>query len=306
MRAYPRRIGGIVMMLACVQAAANPGLRLQVIDASTLAEAAATRAGHPGPLPHSWITHGRRDIAAAWLDGATGRYPHGVLGDDLEGSALAVRSRDGQVHRLTLPGRRVFEDLRVRLADLDDDGRDEMLVVESDADEGASLAVLGLRDGGIRLLARSPFIGTRFRWLNPLGVGDFDGDGRADVALVRTPHIGGVLEIYRYTPPALTLIARRTGISTHAMGSTALDLGTVLPRAGGDLILAPDQRRRRLLLLSLSEGELQPVAEVALPGALASGLVPLDGPDPSLDGRRFTLRTTDGARLLLHVEGLRR
>jgi len=58
------------------------------------------------------------------------------------------------------------------------------------------------------------------RWLNPLGVGDFDGDGRLDIALVATPHIGGRLRLYRYQPGRLTLFAERSGVSTHRIGST--------------------------------------------------------------------------------------
>ena len=44
-----------------------------------------------------------------------------------------------------LPFHRVFEDRLPRLADLDGDGRDEIIVVESDAIRGAALVVLGLR-----------------------------------------------------------------------------------------------------------------------------------------------------------------
>ena len=60
-----------------------------------------------------------------------------------------------------------------------------MIVVESHAAR-ARLAVWGA--GG--RLAAIPFIGTRFRWLAPLGAADLDGDGRVEIAYAETPHPG--------------------------------------------------------------------------------------------------------------------
>ena len=37
------------------------------------------------------------------------------------------------------------------------------------------------------------------RWLNPVGVPDLDGEERAEIAAVITPHIGGTLKVYRRT-----------------------------------------------------------------------------------------------------------
>ena len=54
---------------------------------------------------------------------------------------------DGRLQDVTyqLPLNRVFEDLVPRLVDLDGDGRDEVVLVESDLLRGAALVVLGLR-----------------------------------------------------------------------------------------------------------------------------------------------------------------
>jgi hypothetical protein len=38
------------------------------------------------------------------------------------------------------------------------------------------------------------------RRLNPVGFGDFDGDGAMEVAYVQTPHIGGILIVMRPGP----------------------------------------------------------------------------------------------------------
>ncbi len=226
-------------------------------------------------LPHSTPTVGAQDIARAWLANPTGRYPHGVLGDRLEAGSLVVETRSGLQLRFELPEHRVFEDLEVRLTDLNGDGRDEMLVVESDAKRGAALTILGIVDGHIKRLAATDFIGQRNRWLNPLGVGDFDGDGHLDVALVVTPHIGGILRLYRFDASRPVLFAEYRGVTTHAIGSTHLGLGRVVHATPRDLILIPEQSLDALLLLEWAPEGWRVRARVALPDRIASSLHPL-------------------------------
>ncbi len=163
-----------------------------------------------------------------------------------------------------LPLNRVFEDLVPRLVDLDADGRDEVVLVESDVLRGAALVVLGLRPVKLSTkvgkadtllpvelieLARSPFVGSSFLWLNPLGFADFDGDGRIDLSAVITPHIGGTLTLYHYRPPLLVPFARAMDLSNHRMGAVEQQLGVVLPpKSPGQRasIVVPDMTRRAL------------------------------------------------------------
>lgn len=268
-------------------------LRVSEVDAVTQQSAPIER---PDQLPHSRVAQGHRDIAAAWLAGATPRYAHAVLGDALEASQLMVETRDGGTLVLELPPSRVFEDLEPRLRDLDGDNQDEILLVESDASLGASLAVFGISEGRIVLRSRSPFIGQSYRWLNPLGSGDFDGDGRLDVAIVVTPHLGGILRLYHFSEPRLTQYAEFGGVSTHQIGSTALGLGQVVALDGGrDGLLLPDQSRRSLLLLQWSAGALRELARARLPAPVVSSLAAV------ADGRwQFTV--ADGQRLELRLE----
>ena len=120
-----------------------------------------------------------------------------MFGDELEASRLVVETAEGEQVEVVLPVNRVFEDVEPRLADVNGDNSDEIIVVESDVQLGASLAVYGIVEGRLEQIAATPFIGKPHRWLNPVGVGDFDGDGHADIALVATPHIGGILRLYR-------------------------------------------------------------------------------------------------------------
>jgi hypothetical protein len=247
----------------------------------------------PDQLPQSRVARGYRDITAAWLAGPTDRYRHGVLGDELEATRLVVETRSGKHLQVDLPLRRVFEDLEPRLADVDGDSRDEIIVVESDTASGASLAVYGIAGGKLTRIAATSFLGQPFRWLNPLGVGDFDGDGRLDIALVATPHIGGKLRLYRFTNSNLSFFAEYPGISTHRMGSTELGLGRVASAKPRDQLLVPDQAHRVLMLLEWSSNQWRLVARTELPGQLGSSLVPTgDGGwrFQLIDGRFFEVQ----------------
>lgn len=56
------------------------------------------------------------------------------------------------------------------------------------------------------------------RWLNQVGMADCHGYGQQDVVAVSTPHIGGVLTLYRYQPPHLVPMALERDVSNHVYG----------------------------------------------------------------------------------------
>lgn len=245
-------------------------LSIQVVDSPQSTPEVLTQ---PDQLPLSRVASGTLNIKKAWLAGPTDRYPHGVLGDKLEASRLEVETFDGKHINFDLPKTRVFEDLEPRLADLNDDNTDEIIVVESDIKLGASLSIYSIADNRLVPIASTPFLGTPNRWLNPLGVGDFDGDGNSDIALVTTPHIGGVLNLYGFSSSGLSLFAEYRGVSNHKIGSTELGLGTVVPAAPRDRILVPVQSRRALALLEWTPDGIREITRIELPGALESSLI---------------------------------
>lgn len=224
-------------------AAAASGATLVVRPAqehcgAAIAQAPALPVAAANRIPDSQAVRGTRNIAWVWLGSPTSRYSHDALGSAMHAGSLHVllAQPDGS-HRalsLELPPNRVFEDRLPRLADLDGDGRDEIILVESDVRLGASLVVYGLRLGAgarqpvLAQLARGPFIGTAQRWLNPAAVADFDGDGRLDIAAVSTPHIGGVLTLYRYQPPVLEALAQLPGVSNHRIGTAQQQLAALV------------------------------------------------------------------------------
>jgi hypothetical protein len=172
---------------------------------------------------------------AAWYEDPTTRYAHGALGDTVEAGTLAVQlapDPDCRISRITLPQTEVFEDVAPRLADLNGDGRAEIIVVHSHRDRGARLAVYALAPGAdvLRLAAATPHIGSPNRWLAPLGAADLDGDGVMEIAYVDRPHLARTLRIWRITftaPDAAILaeVATAPGLTNHRLGDPRIPGG---------------------------------------------------------------------------------
>ena len=242
--------------------------RISMIDGRlvlTPVDPAPASGRRAGMLPDGELTIGHRDIRFAWLIGPTERYRHGILGDRVEASGVRVEAADGRAAELSLSRASVFEDRRARLVDLDRDGLDEVVVVHSYLDLGAALAVLGLADGGLRLVAESVPIGRPSRWLNPVGAADFDGDGVAEIAHVETPHIGGILRVHALVDGAMVLKYSVGGFSNHAIGTREQDMAAVADwnRDGVPDIALPDARRRTLRVVTLAGGNFRELANIA-------------------------------------------
>ncbi len=200
-----------------------------------------------------------QQIVAADYAAPTGRYPHAVLGDAIEHGALVVTLSDGTRLRAVLPAARVFEDTAPRLVDMGGRGGPSVVAVESDRDRGARLAVWGLSEGGFARLAATPFIGTRFRWLAPVGAADLDGDGAVEIACVDRPHLARILRVWRYRPgPPATLepVAQAEGHTNHRIGDP--DIAGGLRDCGtGPEIVTLDPSWRRIQATRLSGGRLE-------------------------------------------------
>lgn len=187
-------------------------------------------------------------------------------------------------------------DLQPRLEDLDGDNKDEILVVESHVNLGASLAIYGIVERHVTRRAMTLFLGRANRWLNPVGAGDFDADGRLDIAIVVTPHIGGILRLYHFTEPTLSQFAEVAGISTHQIGSTEPGLGQVVTLGNDrDGLLLPGQSRRALILFQWSRNGMRELARTNLPAPISSSLIPV-----SVNRWRFSL--DDGRHMEIRLD----
>ncbi|MGC9370071.1 MAG: FG-GAP repeat domain-containing protein [Paracoccaceae bacterium] len=161
------------------------------------------------------------EITGARYTAPTTRYTHGVLGDAVEYGALDLTLATGQTRRIILPEPRVFEDIAPRLADIDGDGAPEVIAVESDQARGARLSIYG-EDG---LIAATPHIGTRFRWLAPLGAADLDGDGVTEIAYIDRPHLAKTLRVWRFRDGRLHQVATLAGLTNHRIGEAFISGG---------------------------------------------------------------------------------
>ena len=217
-------------------------------------------------LPDTTIAEGQNDIRKAWLSAPTTRYRHGVLGDAIEAGALTVETSDGLHLTLTLPQSAVFEDRHARLADIGGDGRDEIIVVKSTQSDGAALIIAGVRGGALKILAEADPIGLPNRWLNPIGMGDFDGDGVNELAYVETPHIGGTLRIVQWRGDKLVQTHEAKGFSNHAIGSRELTLAGIVDLFydGTPELVVPDTTRTELRIMSVQDGQLVEVERAKL------------------------------------------
>ena len=194
-------------------------------------------------------------IVAAQYAEPTSRYAHNVLGDSAEWGALVLTVADcvecGQPNTrkvtIRLDVSRVFEDLEPRLIDLDHDARPEVVTIESDAGLGARLAIYD-QDG---LVTATPFIGTAFRWLAPLGAADLDGDGHVELAYIDRPHLAKTLRVWRYQDRQLNQIASLPGLTNHRIGEEFIS-GGIRDCGSGPEIITADARWQSVMATQLN------------------------------------------------------
>ena len=229
------------------------------------------------------IPHGRADHVAgtffetgvmkAWFAAPTDRYPHGVLGDRIEAGGVIIQPPSAgapSAFLINVPEDSVFEDIQPRIVDFDGDGILDIVAIRSYLDAGASISVIGYREGKDGSIAsywmQSPPIGTPNRWLNPVGVADFDGDGDKEIVAVVTPHIGGILTIYERNGDKLEPKALMRDVSNHAIGSPDLRLHAVIDwnDDGVPDIAVPDQSRSVLRFITLKGGVAEEIDRVDL------------------------------------------
>lgn len=230
-----------------------------------------TRAIAPNGLPDGRVTTGTGDIVEAWYSEPTTRYAHAVLGDGIEAGALRVKNNRGEIYTFRLPSTEVFEDIAPRLADLDRDGRTEVITILSSQSAGASIAVFRLNGNAFNKVAQTPFIGRSNRWLNIADINNFGGNRRPDIAFVVTPHLAGILQFYRFRNGRMVRIAQAAGFSNHFIGSNELRLSTVADVNGNgipDLIL-PSLARNELVIVGVrQQQQFAELERIALPARI--------------------------------------
>lgn len=243
------------------------------------------------PAPAGALPDGRIAIAAtgdirqAWFARPTSRYAHGVLGDAIEAGSLVAVTASGQVLEVVLPADQVFEDITPRIADLDGDGRNEVITIRSSKSGGAAVAIFGLAGDGLTLRGAGTENGRANRWLNIAGFLPRT-DGGLTLYGVRTPHIGGrlfSLDFRNGTVSERNDIA--TDVSNHIIGSRELGMSAVGEFGGNIELVLPSQDRKRLRF------PLTGRADIPLPGAIDKAIHLVDG--------RMVTATADGTLIVV-------
>jgi hypothetical protein len=210
--------------------------------------------------------------AAAHYTTPVQRYGHFALGQPHEYASLVVPSDHGKPLQLDLPDDEVFEDLVPRPVRMRAGGELQWLTVVSQRGLGARMALVGVRNGQLKITAQSAPIGQANRWLNPVGVVDLDGDGETEVAAVVTPHLAGVLTVYQQRGSELVARATLRGLSNHRFGSTELGMSGFIPEANGSTLVVPDLEHRALVMVRYAHGALRETGRCPLPAPVVGAV----------------------------------
>lgn len=277
-----RRAQGSIMVAAAgaIAAAASLALATEPKVIRQGEQSVVVRNASPIRKPHGdkrladgIEARGERNIRAAWFSDPTKRYQLTAFATELHAGSLVVATSDRKLHRLVLPEDSVFEDRMPRIWDVDGDGLDEVVVVRTSLKDGAALAVVAVQGDQIRIALETTPTGPK-GWLNPAGIGDFDGDGRPDIALVRDPNTLGVLEIWTLKGGRLVQMLRTSDASNHVKGGPHLGFAAVADFDGDGIadLAVPSFDRRALRILRFRGGRLQEISRTALPGPVIEGV----------------------------------
>lgn len=173
-------------------------------------------------------------------------YDHDILGDTPEWREVTYQ---GKTFRFD---QGFIEDIAPHIADVNGDGQPEVIVIHSDFDLGARLVVLSLPD--LTMIASTPHIGAHHRWMAVAGFGDFDGDGRTEIATVDRPHLAQELVFLRLYGNQLREVARQQGFSNHRIGDDVIQSVTRNCGAGDELII-PSADWSRILAARIGTAE---------------------------------------------------
>lgn len=207
-------------------------------------------------LPEQQISvSGNGDTYALYAQ-PTAKYGHGILGDAIEAEKLVVL-HNGATYTHTLSDEYVFEDIKPRLYDVDNDGQVEIITIRTHVSKGAGVMIYKIVDGTLNEFAWVDEIGTQNRWLNIVAVYDLDGNGSTELAWIQTPHIGGVLKVASIEAGKLEPLSEVFHYSNHSIGERNLCLSVVTHSENSTNFYVPTQDRTQIIGFNFMGGTIQ-------------------------------------------------
>ncbi|MFP4564003.1 MAG: hypothetical protein ACLFRY_11920 [Spirochaetia bacterium] len=260
-----------------------------------------------------------------FLINPTNRYRNGVLGDELEAAGFARlrfpesgTPKEQRADEGYLPG--VIESLSlIGLPDLP--GTQALVFTVSSPDEGSRIL---LADADGDPIAWGEPVGRGNRWRHQIAAAPLGPDGEVEIAVIKTPHIGGILEYYRpatvageaeqQTDPlsedaepaqALEIVHTRQGYSTHSSGSRNLSMAAVgdFDDDGRYDILLPNQAGTALSNVQRTASGSRENYRIRFEREISTSISVVEDKDwsPTEEGRRpgaLAVGTADG---ILHI-----
>ena len=243
-------LGGAPLNLRHLKIGLADGRWMRLVECGTELCAQAAQRGPMTPrlpedgVPGTRMTKGSHPFVEVWLADAVERAGTGVLPGSTAGT-LAARDRAGRVHRLVLPLDRAIEDYVPRLADLDANGRDEIVMALTREAEGAALAIVTLRQDGLVIAAESEPERSGV-WRDPIAIAQLDGEGPLEIATVTAGDGIGRLEVWRLAEGVLGRVMSMKGFRTQIEGTRRAGMAAVADMDGdgiADLIVPAADRR---------------------------------------------------------------
>ena len=246
------------------------------------------------------VTKSDKNIKQAWLYKQTLDYDHEILGDNIEAKAIALLLQNDKKVTYSLDENHVFEDRKIRLYDINGDGQEEMFVIKTHLEKGASLAMFEVKDEKITQTATTGYLNRSYRWLNVVGFSDLNGNGKQNIALIKTPHIGGILTIYEFEKNALKEIYSRYGFTNHYIGSRELDMSAVADFDDDkmDEMVLVDMKAKKIKIVSFKNNKYKELKTINNDSKINSAIIITDLDN---DGYKEIIYTLRNKKLIIYT-----
>ncbi len=206
-------------------------------------------------LPEMMVAVNSDSTTFAQYAKPTNKYLHGVLGNQIEAEQLVV-VEDGVFYELTLNSSYLFEDIRPRIYDVDNDNQPEYITIRTHVQRGAAIVIYKVIDGQLTELSAIAEIGIPNRWLNIAAINDLDDDGNVEIAWVETPHIGGTLKVASVENGNIIFKDEVREYSNHAIGEINLCLSALTNNISFNGLYVPSQTRDKIVGFSFQNNQL--------------------------------------------------